>query len=66
MEQNEFLITKDVIKLNQPNDILFAKIAQQAIITGAILPSGYQVPKEGTWIIKDEYILNVDNKDLTN
>ena len=59
MEQNEFLITKDVIKLNHPSDISFAKIAQQANITGAILPSGYQVPKEGHWIIKNNFIVNL-------
>ena len=66
MEQNEFLITKDVIKLNHLNDISFAQIAQQATVTGAILPSGYQVPKEGHWIIKNNFIVNVDNKDLAD
>ena len=33
-------------------DVPFTQMAQEAIVTGAILPSGYQVPKNGHWIIK--------------
>ena len=42
----------DTIVINHPMDVPFTQMAQEAIVTGAILPSGYQVPKNGHWIIK--------------
>ena len=53
MDENEFFLTKHIIRLNKPNDIAFSNLAQGAKITGATLPSGYKVPNHGTWVIKD-------------
>ena len=52
------IITNYIIKLNQPDDIAFSNIAQNAIVTGAILPSGYKVPNTGHWIIKKDFIVD--------
>tara|TARA_Y100000589_G_scaffold279463_1_gene275445 strand:- start:63 stop:269 length:207 start_codon:yes stop_codon:yes gene_type:complete len=60
MDENEYFFSEHIIKLNQPNDIAFSNIAQNATITGAILPSGYKVPEKGKWIIKDNYLVNID------
>ena len=60
MDDNEFFLSENIIKLNKPNDISFSKIAQGAKITGAILPSGYKVPDEGYWVIKDTYLINLN------
>ena len=44
----------DIIRL-QGADLLFAKIAQGATLTGATLPSGFKVPKpksaDDGWIV---------------
>ena len=42
----------DIIRL-QGADLLFAKIAQGATLTGATLPSGFKVPKpkNGDWVV---------------
>ena len=60
MDENEFFLTKHIIRLNKPNDIAFSNLAQGAKITGATLPSGYKVPNRGTWVIKDTYLINID------
>jgi len=60
MDENEFFLTKHIIRLNKPNDIAFSNLAQGAKITGATLPSGYKVPNSGTWVIKDTYLINID------
>ena len=45
-------------KLNQPDDIAFSNIAQNAIVTGATLPSGFKVSTTGKWIIKNDFIVD--------
>lgn len=47
------------IVLKDGNDVAFAHIAQGAIVTGAILPSGLQIPKTGRWIITQDTVVNV-------
>ena len=47
----------EAIKLTENNDILFSNIAQNAIVTGAILPSGLKVPDDGEWKIYDKFII---------
>ena len=47
---------ESTIQLADPHDILFSRIAQRAIVTGATLPSGLVVPKEGMWIIEGQRI----------
>ena len=37
MDENEFFLTKHIIRLNKPNDIAFSNLAQGAKITGATL-----------------------------
>ena len=64
MDENEFFFSEDIIKLNKSNDFAFSSIAQGAKITGAILPSGYKVPNHGTWVIKDNYLININ--EITN
>ena len=60
MDENEYFFSENIIKLNKPNDIAFSNIAQGAQITGATLPSGYKVPEEGYWVIKDTYLINLN------
>ena len=47
-----------IIKLNQPDDIAFSNIAQNAIVTGATLPSGIKVPESGKWVVKNDFIVD--------
>jgi len=49
-----------IIELQDPQDILFAKIAQNARVDGATLPSGLKVPVTpgSKWIIRGEVICN--------
>lgn len=49
---NQLFFNKNMIALTHPQDIMFADIAQGAIVTAAILPSGLKVPKDGIWKIK--------------
>tara|TARA_Y100000996_G_C22010404_1_gene432473 strand:+ start:249 stop:467 length:219 start_codon:yes stop_codon:yes gene_type:complete len=52
------IITNYIIKLSQPDDIAFSNIAQNAIVTGATLPSGFKVPAEGNWVVKNDFIVD--------
>jgi hypothetical protein len=52
--------TINVICLTDPSDVAFSHIAQKATVTGATLPSGFNVPTYGIWKIIDNYIINVD------
>ena len=61
MDENEFFFCNHIIKLNQPNDIAFSNIAQKAVVTGATLPSGYKIPIHGNWVIKDNFVINMEN-----
>ena len=47
----------EAIKLTADQDIMFSKIAQGAIVTGAILPSGLKVPSDGKWTIFNNFIM---------
>jgi len=49
-----------LIELQDPQDVLFAKIAQNARVDGATLPSGLKVPVTpgSKWIIRGEVICN--------
>ena len=47
------------IVLIDVHDIAFSKIAQGAIVTGAIFPSGLQVPKTGRWIIQQDTLVDI-------
>tara|TARA_B100001989_G_C24164636_1_gene281310 strand:- start:261 stop:476 length:216 start_codon:yes stop_codon:yes gene_type:complete len=47
-----------IIKLSQPDDIAFSNIAQNAIVTGATLPSGFKVPTAGNWVVKNDFIVD--------
>lgn len=47
----------EAIKLTTDQDIMFSKIAQGAIVTGAILPSGLKVPSDGKWTIFNNFIM---------
>ena len=44
-----------LIEFIDNDDIAFSKIAQGAKITGATLPSGLCIPKNGNWSIYDKY-----------
>ena len=44
------------IQIVEPQDIFFSRIAQMAVVTGAKLPSGLAVPKDGMWIIEGQRI----------
>ena len=54
-------ISNRIIKLENYNDINFSNICQEATVTGAILPSGFQVPIVGTWIVSANYLLNISD-----
>ena len=47
-----------IIRLIEPDDIAFSNIAQNAIVTGATLPSGFKVSTTGKWIIKNDFIVD--------
>lgn len=49
-----------IIELQDPQDILFAKIAQNARVDGATLPSGLKVPVTpgSVWVIQGKFIRN--------
>ena len=51
-----------MIALTHLQDIMFADIAQQAIVTNAILPSGLKVPKDGIWKIKGHNLVKETNQ----
>tara|TARA_B100001559_G_scaffold315565_1_gene317655 strand:+ start:308 stop:505 length:198 start_codon:yes stop_codon:yes gene_type:complete len=51
-----------MITLTHLQDIMFADIAQQAIVTAAILPSGLKVPKDGIWKIKGHNLVKETNQ----
>ena len=38
-------------------DKQFAKIAQNSIVTGTTLPSGFKIPSEGIWYIQNESVI---------
>jgi hypothetical protein len=50
----------NVICLTDASDIAFSNIAQKSTVTGATLPSGFNVPTHGIWKIIDKYLINVD------
>lgn len=66
MDENEFFFVNHIIKLNKSNDIAFSNIAQGAKVTGATLPSGYKIPIHGNWVIKDNFIINMENPQDSN
>ena len=41
-----------MIRLTHKQDLAFASIAQESLVSGTILPSGLQVPRDGSWIMK--------------
>lgn len=45
-----------VIQLSDKYDKMLADIAQNAIVTGATLPSGLKIPKHGVWIISEHTV----------
>ena len=49
-----------LIELQEPQDISFAKIAQNARVDGATLPSGLKVPVTpgSVWVIRGKFIRN--------
>lgn len=51
-----------MIRLTHDQDIAFSHIAQNSKVTGAILPSGLQVPKQGDWKIKGTSVVLMKNK----
>lgn len=53
---------KTMIRLKNEQDITFSNIAQNARVTGAILPSGLQVPKNGDWRIQNNTVILRGNK----
>lgn len=50
-----------IIWLNQPDDIAFSNIAQNATVTGATLPSGFKVPTTGKWVVKNDFIVDKES-----
>ena len=42
-----------MIRLSHKQDLAFASIAQESLVSGTIMPSGLQIPREGKWIIKN-------------
>ena len=57
----DYILTKrennELIELKDPNDIAFSNIAQNATVTGAILPSGLKIPNDGIWKIYSTMII---------
>ena len=53
-------MSHNVIILEHPQDVAFSTIAQKLLVTGAILPSGLQVPNYGKWMIVDNFIVNLN------
>lgn len=51
---------KGLIVLKDERDIMLANIAQNAVVTGATLPSGLKIPNTGTWIVVKHKIINKD------
>jgi len=51
---------KGAIVLKDDRDIMLVNIAQNAIVTGATLPSGLKIPNTGTWIVVKHTIINKD------
>ena len=49
----------NIIKLTEPNDLIFSQIAQKATVTGATLPSGLKISPFGDWKIIDSCIVNI-------
>lgn len=50
---------QNVIQLINKDDYAFSKIAQKSKVTGAILPSGLQIPEKGDWRIIDNFVVNI-------
>lgn len=53
---NKKIQNKEVIKLEDKQDLLLSYQAQYARIGGATLPSGFEVPS-GKWLIVDNYLI---------
>ena len=45
-----------VIQLSDKYDKMLADIAQNAIVTGATLPSGLKIPTQGVWIFSEHTV----------
>ena len=56
-------VEPDYIQLHDQNDILFATIADGALVTGATLPSGLKVPMSGAWKIDGYSVVRVPKCD---
>ena len=50
---------QNIIQLINKDDYAFSKIAQKSNVTGAILPSGLQIPEKGDWRIIDHFVVNI-------
>ena len=65
-----------MIRLRHKQDLAFASIAQESLVSGTIMPSGLQIPREGKWIIKESCVVlhassppvqnDSDSADVTN
>lgn len=64
MSKNVYLSNR-IIQLKNATDIYFSKIAQDIVITGAKLPSGFKIPNVGDWIVSGHYIINITD-DIKN
>lgn len=53
-------MSHNVIILEHTQDVVFSTIAQKSLVTGAILPSGLEVPNYGKWMIVDHFIINLN------
>ena len=57
-ENKEKYFGNYIIKLSKPDDIAFSNMDQNAVVTGATLPSGFKVSNSGKWVVKNDFIVD--------
>ena len=54
----ERLKRKEAIEFTDPNDVIFAQMAQKSLVTGTTMPSGLKIPIKGKlWRIINNYAI---------